>query len=277
MSKNNVPRQRLADEDGASIAQNISDPSHKAQRRVIRRSPHRNVGVITLPWFQPDPIEWESQLERSCIYASVALWAVKRIAHQPYRIPMPPGGPELHYTPDFALTLIDGTEIVVEVKPSRFVAENETRLHAAQAWLSKQGIEFVVLTEKQLAHRAWAHIVPMFLRYARWDPDPALIANVIKRLQDAGCKARAADLWDDANPFTRIPVYHLIGRREILCDPREWRDGQTNVSLPNKAVINSITEGDANEREELATATDLFLQWFGVTPWCPHPAVQTAD
>lgn len=277
MSKNNEPRQRLTDEDGTSFTENIAKPGHKAQRRIIRRSPHRNVGVITLPWFLPDPIEWESQLERNCIHAAVALWAVKRIAHQPFRIPMPPDGSELHYTPDFAITLIDGSEIVVEVKPSRFVAENEPRLHAAQAWLWKQGIEFVVLTELQLAHRAWAHVVPMFLRYARWDPDSASVANVIKRLQDAGGKTCVADLWDDTHPFTRIPVYHLIGRREILCDPREWRDGKTNVSFPNKAVINSITEGDANEREEPATATDLFLKWFGVTPWRAHLAIQTSD
>lgn len=105
MSKNNAPCQGSTDKDGASFAQNISKPNHKAQRRVIRRAPHRNVGVITLPWFQADPIEWESQLERKCIYAAVALWAVKQIAHQPYRIPMPPGGSERHYTPDFAIEL----------------------------------------------------------------------------------------------------------------------------------------------------------------------------
>jgi hypothetical protein len=45
-------------------------------RAVIRRSPHINVGAITIPWFQPEPIEWESQLERSCIYAAIAFWPV---------------------------------------------------------------------------------------------------------------------------------------------------------------------------------------------------------
>jgi len=250
---------------------------HEPARPVIGRSPHRSVGVITIPWFQPDPVEWESQLERGCIYSLVALWVVVKILHQPFKIPIPSDKGERYYIPDFAVTLIDGTEIVIEVKPAKFVPEKEARLKSAQLWLEQRGIHFVVLTEVQLRHRAWVHIVPTFLRYARWDIDAAQKTQVMRHIGDAGGEAPLGDLWDGKDPATKIPAYFLIGRRELFLDPREWEDDATRVSLidPLKFTLNN--KGNQNDDTTNQSATDLFRQWFGIESWGTHASLQTPD
>jgi len=249
----------------------------KPARPVIRRSPHRNVGVITIPWLQQEPIEWESQLERWCIYSLIALWVVTEILHQPYKIPIPSEGKENYYIPDFAITLNDGSRIVIEVKPARFIAKNEARFKFAQAWLRERGIHFVLLTEVQLRHRAWKHIVPMFLRYARWDVAPALIESVKQRLQDAGGEANFGSLWDGSDPNTKIAAYFLIGRREIFCDPRSWDDDATRISLIHKSEYQLNEKGDENGSQDNQCASDLFLQWFGIESWGAYPSISKAD
>ena len=228
-----------------------------------------------MPWLQPDSIEWESQLERSCIYAAIGLWPVAKILHQPYRIPMPSENRERYYLPDFSVKLLDGSEIVVEVKPTCFIEKNRARFDAAAEWLRRSGIQFVVLTETQLRHHSWSHIAPMFLYYARWGIDDESRSEVIRCLQDAGGETSFRSLWDGINPMTKIPAFHMIGRREIFCDPRAWHGDDTRIFLTNPTLKNS--NGEQNAYNEIAGSADLFFKWLGAEPWGSNHAVQEAD
>lgn len=250
---------------------------HKPARPVVKRSPHRNVGVIAAPWLQPNLIEWESHLERSCIYASIALWVVKKVVHQPFRVPIHLNDRECSYYPDFAVTLLDGTEIVIEVKPKKFVEENALRFNQAADWLSSRGIVFVVLTEIELRHRAWEHVYPLFLRYANWEIDPYQQSKVHQHITDAGGAVPFAALWDGVNPKSKVPVYHMLGRRQVLCDPRKWQDETSLVSSIDPKTRILVERGEYNEHDRISPATNLFLQWFGVEAWRAPIGIQAPD
>ncbi len=244
--------------------------THKPARAVIRRSPHRDVGVITVPWLQEESIEWESQLERRGAFACIAFFGTVKILHQPFHIPLKArdGKSEARYTPDFLVELIDGTKIVIEVKPRRFVEENESLFNEASGWLGQNGIVFAVLTDQELDHPGWRHVEPMLLQYARWDIDAESRARIFARLVDAGGRLLFRDLWDGINVKTKIPALHMLGRREILCDPRCWREDDTEIKLPANKCQHKFQPEKSHENE--ADAAYLFFDWLGVAPWDEH-------
>lgn len=63
----------------------------------------------------------------------------------------PKGKPSgaIYYTPDFALE-IPGMEVVMEVKPSHFVAANADLLHDVRECLLNQGTRFMTVSEQTL-------------------------------------------------------------------------------------------------------------------------------
>lgn len=56
------------------------------------------------------------------------------------------------YYPDFLVEFIDGSKLLVEVKPSRKLEQStvKKKLAAAQVWASEHGATLQVLTEKEL-------------------------------------------------------------------------------------------------------------------------------
>lgn len=55
-----------------------------AARKVVTRAPHRRVGLIACPWFQPNTIEYESLLERDFVRLALLDPDVSSISHQPF-------------------------------------------------------------------------------------------------------------------------------------------------------------------------------------------------
>ncbi|MBA4341648.1 MAG: hypothetical protein C0423_05780 [Methylibium sp.] len=74
------------------------------------------MGAVHEPWFQPEPIHHESQLEKYCIEVLLLTPGVARIEHQPLTIEYEIGGRKLKYTPDLRITLHDGSRALVEAK-----------------------------------------------------------------------------------------------------------------------------------------------------------------
>ncbi len=83
-------------------------------RKVVTRAPHREVGVVNPAWLLDHAVEHESHLERRFIMVALACPVVLDIVHQPLQLTLVvdsgQGPTERKYTPDFRLTLADGTE-----------------------------------------------------------------------------------------------------------------------------------------------------------------------
>lgn len=72
------------------------------------------------PWFQAEPIQHESRLEKHCIEILLLTPGVVRIESQPLVIQFKAGDAQQHYTPDLRITLSDGTQALVEAKGQPF-------------------------------------------------------------------------------------------------------------------------------------------------------------
>lgn len=181
-----------------------------AARKVVTRSPHRRVGLIACPWFQPNTIEYESLLERDFVRLALLDPDVSSISHQPFLLDLGEFG---NYVPDFLL-VGPTRKLVVEVKPEQRAlnAKNKPRLACAERVLKERGFDFLVATEKFIRWDKRHERASILLRYARSQLSADLsqrVAKVASRHQQ-GITIRA--LASEAQTSIDT-VLHLVGRR----------------------------------------------------------------
>nr|WP_294864213.1 TnsA endonuclease N-terminal domain-containing protein [uncultured Pseudogulbenkiania sp.] len=95
-------------------------------------------------------VSFEHLLERDALYLFDFAPQVVGIREQPFKLNYMMGNKVRRYTPDFALTMRDGTILIVEVKPARSLAEpalQEKLLYIRDA-MQRQGHDFSVLSSK---------------------------------------------------------------------------------------------------------------------------------
>ncbi|QYY30879.1 Tn7 transposase TnsA N-terminal domain-containing protein [Cupriavidus pinatubonensis] len=181
-------------------------------RNVVTRSPHRRVGRIACPWFQPTAIEYESLLERDFVRLALLDLRVSSISHQPFFVDLGDLG---KYVPDFLL-IGPNQKLVVEVKPEVYVASarNKPRLARAKELLLEQGYRFTLATDKHIHKNGRHHRASILLRHARGQ----ITAATLTRIEEVaarhpggtgiGSLAKAADAPLHA-------ILHLVGRRRL--------------------------------------------------------------
>ncbi|MEM5432826.1 Tn7 transposase TnsA N-terminal domain-containing protein [Cupriavidus oxalaticus] len=181
-------------------------------RKVVTRSPHRRVGRIACPWFQPTAIEYESLLERDFVRLTLLDLGVSSISHQPFSLDLGNLG---KYVPDFLL-IGPNKNLVVEVKPEVHAASarNKPRLARAKEILLDRGYRFAVATDRHIHGDGRHHRASILLRHARGQVGTAILARVEEVASrhcggiDIGGLAKAADAPLQA-------ILHLVGRRRL--------------------------------------------------------------
>lgn len=137
-------------------------------RAVVTRSPHREVGVVNPGWLLDHGVHHESSLERRFIMVALSCPVVRDIHHQPHEIDLTLGsGETCRYTPDFLLHLIDGSKVIVEVKPAKFVPQHNMKLDAAKAAFKLEGFEFEVVTDDMIDGCGLSSRAMLLMRYGR--------------------------------------------------------------------------------------------------------------
>jgi hypothetical protein len=92
---------------------------------------------------------YEGLLELDALYLFETSPLIASYTEQPVRIYYPDGARLRRYTPDFHLTLADGQEVLIEVKPAANAAHPDTRHSLSQigAHFSRTGQAFELLTD----------------------------------------------------------------------------------------------------------------------------------
>ncbi|WP_087751453.1 TnsA endonuclease N-terminal domain-containing protein [Paraburkholderia caledonica] len=181
-------------------------------RRVVTTSPHRRVGFISSPWFQPHQIEYESLLERDFVRLALLDLRVSSITHQPFQVELD----ESHsYTPDFLLTG-KNLRLVVEVKPEERANKPTTAdgLRQAKKIFNLQGYEFLIATETLIRANKRHERAAILLRHARAHlPRPVIVETLrVAALSTDGISIGALASTAGVPIAT---VLHLIGRRRL--------------------------------------------------------------
>lgn len=217
-------------------------------REVVTRSPHREVGVVNAGWLLDHSVHHESSLERRFIMVALSCPVVRDIHHQPCEIDLTLEPDETcRYTPDFLVTLMDGTEVIVEVKPDKFVPEHARKLDAARAAFNLKGIEFEIYTDKVIDAQGLSARAILLMRFGRmtFSLEQAMKCKAELKSRCEG-SASVRDLV--ANGVNEDHIWNLVATHELRVP--------AGLNLSDEEVVSiNQHQGDCHV---------YFRQWFGV-------------
>ena len=229
----------------------------KPARQVVKPTTHRSVGIVNVSWLQPDGIPHESELEAAFIRYAVLCPAVREISDQPFQLPWTDAaGADRAYVPDFQVTLLDGTKVVVEIRPARFIEKDREKFDAAARLLGQKRIDFIVISDELLPKELQV-LTRLLLRSARGELGADLITRADELVARAGIGGLA---WNEAlaSGIAERDWHHLLGRRRFVSD--------TGLSLrPTSRLHQPLDWPGARDHERLQ-----FDRWFGCQAWRPN-------
>ena len=229
----------------------------KPARQVVKPTTHRSVGIVNVSWLQPDGIPHESELEAAFIRYAVLCPAVREISAQPFQLPWTDAaGADRAYVPDFQVTLLDGTKVVVEIRPARFIEKDREKFDAAARLLGQKRIDFIVISDELLPKELQV-LTRLLLRSARGELGADLITRADELVARAGIGGLA---WNEAlaSGIAERDWHHLLGRRRFVSD--------TGLSLrPTSRLHQPLDWPGARDHERLQ-----FDRWFGCQAWRPN-------
>jgi len=188
------------------------DPHAQRSRKVVRRTTHRVVGRF--PSLKSSRVvHWESQLERDMIRLLEFDPAVLSYREQPEPFTYFESGKRHKYTPDFIVHMTTGVT-VFEVKPyeQSITSPLKERLVAFREYYAAQGIDFLVMTEREIRKEPRLSNITKLLRYQREIVNPAS-KQVVINLTNSGVQTLAGlleHLKEHGVPFSQ--VYALIAQ-----------------------------------------------------------------
>jgi hypothetical protein len=144
--------------------------------------------------------------------------------------------------PDFLVVLADGPERLLEVKPSRKLADPvvQRKLAVARLFADGRGWPFHVLTERELRGGPLLGNLRLLRRYRRLNPDPAIIRALTEQVAAGG--TRLGELLRRAEGAVPPPVLyqhalHLLGAGLLSFDPCARPLDNDSSLFPKGAVL----------------------------------------
>ncbi|MDD0813377.1 hypothetical protein PSQ39_01915 [Curvibacter sp. HBC28] len=216
-------------------------------RKIVKRSPHREVGVINAAWLLDHSVEHESHLERRFVIAALACPVVKDIVHQPVTLSLPGGEKPERYTPDFKIAFNDGDSVIVEVKPEVFLKKHEEKLKRVERLLHADGQRYLVITDKLIDGQALATRALLLMRYGRLrftDEEALECLQTMRRVCEGDTSIKALVSQGLSEPL----IWNLVARHQCRV-PADF-----SVDADQRVFIDPV-KGDHH---------DYFKSWFGI-------------
>ncbi len=131
--------------------------------RKIAAKERGNRGLIPTKKNPLGFVEYESCIERDFFLVAIHDPNVNNIKYQPVSIAFLDERNQLRrYTPDASVCFLDGTELLVEIKPDDEVRDNHekyrARWEAAKNWVTANKMSFAVITDKEIRTPRWFNI-----------------------------------------------------------------------------------------------------------------------
>jgi hypothetical protein len=219
-----------------------------SKRKVVQRSPAHTVRLLHLPHLQDSPVEAESSLERDFVQIAALFSFIESIEHQPFRLVWD----DATYTPDFLIRFKDGSQLVVEVKPSAKVDKYRTLFDRASEKLKGHKLLFMVATDTQLQAGQRVANAMLIRRYAKTTFAESACDSAIK-LVDAHTDGISFTELCSKTSISHELILHLVARRLLALGP-DLSMGPTAQAFP------------VTDPKEPSHAIQ-FAKWFDVEIW----------
>jgi hypothetical protein len=218
-------------------------------RKVVTRAPHREVGLVNPAWLLDHAVEHESHLERRFIISALACPVLVDIVHQPMTLTLPAvadAKPQT-YTPDFKLRLRDGTVIIVEVKPQKFVAKHASMLLQAEQLVRAEGYRFLTVTDAHIDGNELAARSMLLMRYGRLQFGDADAKANLDLLRGA-CQGSASVHQLVSRGLSHDAIWNMVARHQCRV-PADF-----SIDADQTITMTEIQED----------CHDYFCEWFGI-------------
>ncbi len=220
-----------------------------SKRKVISRSPSHTVRLIHLPHVQPEPVEADSNPERYFVHIAALYPFIRKITDQPFRLVLG----ERKYTPDYLLEFLDGSRLVIEVKPASRLKEYEELFTQAASKLLEYGYGFLVAKDVDITRDELASRALRIRRYCKTRFKP----EACKRAVDIVEKSKHGIALDELTQVHRISlevILHLIGHHQLCTN--------NNLSIDDRAIVKSTNNFKEEIDHEYQSYAIHFGSWF---------------
>ena len=207
------------------------EDSHQPVRQVVRRTRGRVLGRY--PSLKNGRmVSWESQLEQKACSVFEFSRSIKSYFEQPATFALKRNNDVISYTPDFLLKSIDSGDIYVEVKPLKYLVEQNVteKLQLFGDHLTQRGASLIALTEVELDNIILQSNLALLRQYSRAQVDNCLIRRAIEIVSNSpvSIESLSAELKSSAC------VIALLARNYLTFDYLEPLLPSSIVHLPKE-------------------------------------------
>lgn len=165
-------------------------------------------------------VSYEQLLERDMLYLCEFASQVVDIREQPFKLQYAMGNKARRYTPDFALTMVDGSILVIEVKPADTLSKPEVRekfLYIKDA-MQRQGHQFIVVSSKTIRALHRLDNLKQLHRYLRRPLSIELLRTLRQLKAEFGCQHQIPLSKLKEAVGSSEPVLRLLAHGQVSCD-----------------------------------------------------------
>lgn len=184
-------------------------------RKVVTRSPSHTVRLLHLPHVQKLSIQADSSLEQDFVHIAGLYPLIKSIQHQPFKLSLE----ESKYTPDFLLCFLDGSKLVVEVKPLELLAPHEPKLQSASQVLADAGLSFLVATDLMIRSDGLASRAMRIRRYAKTSTNKEITDQLLSLLERSPAGIQVSEVMLQLDLTQEVIFHALCYHRICTRDP----------------------------------------------------------
>lgn len=190
--------------------------------------------MLHLPHVQEQPVEADSSLERDFVQIAGLYPFIQSIQHQPFKL----GLGEMEYTPDFLLCFLDGSRLVVEVKPLELLAPHEPKLQSASLVLADAGIEFLVATDLMIRADGLSQRAMRIRRYAKTITHKEITDPLLSLLKRSPSGIQVSEVIQQMGLAQEV-IYHAMCHHRICT--RDPLDMTTDAVLNPRELRRLLT------------------------------------
>jgi hypothetical protein len=180
----------------------------------------------------------------------LAIWYAWQATPQGFRIRLLSRPPERkprsddpvcvsYIVPDFLVSMVDGRQYLVEVKPSRRLDRPrvQRKLAVAQLFAQRQGWVFNLLTERELRTGPLLANLHLIRRYLQLRPDARLATQLELRVPESG--VRIGDLLLPAGETSSRyqHILHMLSLGQLTCAMHASPLDQQILLFPKGAIV----------------------------------------